>query len=97
LEVEQKSIPLRDQVRGACEMLGLDPIYVANEGKMILVVDGDRCEEVLDRLTKDPLGRRAATIGRVVGEHPGMAVLRTSAGGSRIIDLPPGELIPRIC
>ena len=97
LEVEQESIPLRDQVRGACEMLGLDPINVANEGKMVLVVDGDRCGEVLDMLTRDPLGRRAALIGRVVEDHPGMAVLRTSAGGSRIIDLPPGELIPRIC
>jgi len=97
MEVEQDTIPMRDQVKGACEMLGLDPIYVANEGKMVLVTEWDRHEEILDRLREDPLGRQAALIGRVVGEHPGMAVLRTSAGGSRIIDLPSGELIPRIC
>jgi len=97
MEVEQERIPMRDQVRGACEMLGLDPIYVANEGKMVMIVEWGQHEEVLSRLVKYPLSRRAALIGRVVEEHPGMAVLRTSAGGSRIIDLPTGELIPRIC
>jgi hydrogenase expression/formation protein HypE len=97
MEVDQEQIPMRDQVQGACELLGLDPIYVANEGKMVLITEWDRHEEILGRLREDPLGRQAALIGRVVEEHPGMAVLRTSAGGSRIIDLPSGELIPRIC
>jgi len=97
MEVEQERIPLRSEVQGACELLGLDPIYVANEGKMVLIVDEDRHEQVLEHLRNEPLSRQAALIGRVVEGHPGMAVLRTAAGGSRIIDLPAGELIPRIC
>ncbi len=97
IELDQVRLPLRSEVRGVCEMLGLDPMYVANEGKMVLFVEWERHEEILTILRRDPLGRDAGLIGRVVESHPGLAVMRTSAGGSRIIDLPAGELIPRIC
>ncbi len=97
IQVDEEQIPVRDEVRGACELLGLDFLYIANEGKMVLFVARGREQEVLSILRKDPLGRESAIIGRVVAEHPGMAVLRTRIGGSRIIDLPTGELLPRIC
>ena len=97
IQVEEEHIPVRDEVRGACELLGLDPLYVANEGKMVLFVAPERAEEVLSRMKKDPRGKESAIIGRVVAEHPEMAVLKTRIGGSRIIDLPAGELLPRIC
>ncbi len=97
IQVEEKSIPLRPEVRGACELLGLDPLYVANEGKMVFFVPQERAGELLTILKKDPLGKKAAVIGRVVAEHPGLAVLKTRIGGSRIVDLPTGELLPRIC
>jgi hydrogenase expression/formation protein HypE len=97
IELEQEKIPLRDAVRGACEILGLDPIYLANEGKMVLFIEWERRQDILTILKRDSHGLDAVLIGRVVQEHPGLAVLRTVAGGSRIIDLPSGELIPRIC
>jgi hydrogenase expression/formation protein HypE len=97
IEVEEAKIPVRDAVRGACELLGLDPLYVANEGKMVLFMAPEKKEEVLAILKGDPLGKESAVIGQVVNEHPGLAVLKTTIGGSRIIDLPAGELLPRIC
>jgi hydrogenase expression/formation protein HypE len=97
IEVEEAKIPVRDAVRGACELLGLDPLYVANEGKMVLFVAQENKGEVLSILKRDPMGRKSAAIGQVVDKHPGLAVLNTTIGGSRIIDLPAGELIPRIC
>jgi hydrogenase expression/formation protein HypE len=97
IEVDQALSPVRESVRGACELLGLDVLYVANEGKMVLFVDADRSGAVLAALRRDPSGREAAVIGRVVKQHPGLAVMRTAAGGSRIVDLPTGELLPRIC
>lgn len=97
IQVEEDQIPVRDEVRGASELLGLDPLYVANEGKMVLFVAPQKAEKVLSILKKDPLGREAARIGQVVEEHPRLAVLRTKIGGSRVIDLPAGELLPRIC
>jgi len=97
IRLDQELIPVKDEVRGACELLGLDVLYVANEGKMVLFVAPQQAQQVLSILRSDPRGREAARIGQVVAEHPGLAVLRTSAGGSRIIDLPTGELLPRIC
>lgn len=97
IRIKEDRIPVRDEVRGACELLGLDPLYVANEGKMVLFADWEKAEEILAILQENPLGKRSAIIGRVVDEHPGMAVLETKIGGSRIIDLPTGELLPRIC
>jgi hydrogenase expression/formation protein HypE len=97
IEADERAIPIRDGVRGACEMLGLDPLLVANEGKLVAFVPEDGAERVLDAMRRHPLGRDAARIGRVTADHPGFVVLRTPIGGDRILDLPFGESLPRIC
>jgi hydrogenase expression/formation protein HypE len=97
VEVDETAIPVRDTVRGACEILGLDPLLVANEGKLVAFVPADRSERVLDALRGHPLGRDAARIGRVTESHPGFVILRTPVGGERVLDLPFGEALPRIC
>ena len=97
LEIEEQHIPVRDNVRGLCEILGLDPMFIANEGKMILVCRGHDADKVLGVMKGHPLGADAAIIGRVVRSGRGRVVLRTFVGGSRELDLPEGELIPRIC
>jgi len=81
----------------ACEMLGMDPLYVANEGKLVAVVPAEQAGAVLDAMRAHPLGRDAAIIGRAVDEHPGMVVARTAIGGRRVVDMPLGEILPRIC
>lgn len=95
--VDEASIPLRPEVRGACEMLGLDPLYVANEGKLIAVVPAEDSGAVLEAMRAHPLGANAAVVGRVVAEHPGMVVLRSRVGGDRVVTLLSGEQLPRIC
>ncbi len=97
IEVDERAIPVRDGVRGACEMLGLDPLLVANEGKLVAFVPPDGADAVLGAMRAHPLGRDAGRIGRVTAEHPGFVVLRTPIGGDRILDLPFGESLPRIC
>jgi hydrogenase expression/formation protein HypE len=97
IDVDERAIPVRDVVRGACEILGLDPLLVANEGKLVAFVPEADASAVLAALRAHPLGRDAARIGRVTDEHPGMVVLRTPIGGDRILDLPFGEALPRIC
>jgi hydrogenase expression/formation protein HypE len=97
VELNEAAIPLRPEVRGACEMLGLDPLYVANEGKMIAVVPPEDGERVLAALRAHPLGRDAALIGEVVADHPGMVILRSLVGGERVVTLLSGEQLPRIC
>ncbi|MGQ9524329.1 MAG: hydrogenase expression/formation protein HypE [Armatimonadota bacterium] len=97
LELEEECIPVRDSVRVACELLGLDPLYVANEGKMLFAVSADSADAVLASLRGHPLGRQAAVIGKALEGPAGRVVLRTSLGTTRIIDLPPGEQLPRIC
>jgi hydrogenase expression/formation protein HypE len=94
---EEGKVPVQPAVRAACEMLGMDPYYVANEGKLIAIVDGGVAEEVLAAMHSHPLGQEAALIGQVVADHPGMVISKTSIGGSRVVDLPAGELLPRIC
>jgi len=94
---DEKIIPVRPAVLGACEMLGLDPLYVANEGKLVAMVAPESAEAVLAAMKTHPLGRDAVIIGQVVEEHPGMVVSRTGIGASRVVDLPAGELLPRIC
>jgi hydrogenase expression/formation protein HypE len=84
-------------VRGACELLGLDPLYVANEGKLLAIVARERADEALATLRADPLGGEAAIIGEVVAEAPGVVTLRSSIGGHRVVDLLSGEQLPRIC
>jgi hydrogenase expression/formation protein HypE len=97
IEVEETSIPIRDTVRGACEIFGLDPLLVANEGKLVAFVPGQHSGRVLEALRSNPLGRDAARIGRVTESHPGFVILKTPVGGERVLDLPFGEALPRIC
>ena len=93
----ESAIPVRPEVKGACEMLGLDPLYVANEGKLIAVVPNDDAERLLAVMRNHPLGRNAAIIGQIVDDHPGMVVIRTLVGGDRVVTLLAGEQLPRIC
>ncbi len=97
IEVDETAIPIRDTVRGACEILGLDPLLVANEGKLVAFVPEAHSERVLTALRGHPLGRRAARIGRVTQRHPGLVLLKTPVGGERVLDLPFAEALPRIC
>jgi hydrogenase expression/formation protein HypE len=94
---EERLVPLRPAVKAACEMLGMDPFYVANEGKLVAIVNGGVADEVLAAMHSHPLGQDAALIGRVTGDHPGMVLSKTGIGGTRVVDLPAGELLPRIC
>jgi len=97
IRIRESSIPVQEEVRGACEILGFDPLYVANEGKMIAIVPGEAAGAVLETMRRDPLGRQAAIIGEVVAEHPGVVNMSTSVGGSRVVDMMSGEQLPRIC
>ena len=96
-EIEEQQIPVRDDVRGLCEILGLDPIFIANEGKMVVICAGSDADKVLSVMKDHPLGGSAAVIGRVTQTGRSRVILRTVVGGSRELDLPEGELIPRIC
>jgi hydrogenase expression/formation protein HypE len=95
--LDETAIPLRPEVRGACEMLGLDPLYVANEGKLIAVVPPEDAGGVLEAMRQHPLGRESALVGTVVAEHPGLVILRSRVGGERVVTLLAGEQLPRIC
>jgi hydrogenase expression/formation protein HypE len=97
IEVHEESIPVPEAVRAACEMLGLDPLYVANEGILVAFVSPEGSDEVLSRMREHPLGAEARKIGSVVADHPGTVLMRTPIGGSRIVDVPLGEQLPRIC
>ncbi len=92
-----EQIPLLPEVRGACEILGIDPLYVANEGKLITIAAPGEAEKILGAMRQHPLGRQAAIIGEAVSDHPGMVTMETGLGGSRIVDMPVGEQLPRIC
>jgi hydrogenase expression/formation protein HypE len=97
VELTETAIPLRDAVRAACEILGLDPLYVANEGKLLAVVAPEQAEDLVSAMRSHPLGRDAAIVGRVVSDHPGTVVMQSVAGGSRIVPMLAGEQLPRIC
>ena len=97
IELQESSIPIRDEVQGACEMLGLDPLYVANEGKLVAIVAPEAAEPILEAMRRNPAGRDARIIGRVNEGHPGMVTMRTRLGTSRIVDLLSGDQLPRIC
>jgi hydrogenase expression/formation protein HypE len=85
------------EVAGACELLGFDPLYLANEGKLLAFVSPDSCDGVLKAIKSDPYGKDAAVIGEVVDDHPGKVFLKTRIGGKRIVDMLAGEQLPRIC
>jgi hydrogenase expression/formation protein HypE len=97
VSLDEAAIPLRPEVKGACEILGLDPLYVANEGKLIAVVPVECAEHVMEAMRAHPLGRDASVVGTVVSEHPGMVILRSRVGGERVVTLLSGEQLPRIC
>jgi hydrogenase expression/formation protein HypE len=97
IRLEEGHIPIGDEVRGACEILGFDPLYVANEGKCLAIVAREAGETVLEALHAHPLGRAAAIVGEVVAEHPGKVVMRSQIGGLRVVDMLSGEQLPRIC
>jgi hydrogenase expression/formation protein HypE len=95
--LDEAALPLRPEVRATCELLGLDPLYVANEGKLMAVVAPERADAVLAAMRGHPLGREAACVGEVIREHPRTVVLRPRVGGARVVPLLQGEQLPRIC
>jgi hydrogenase expression/formation protein HypE len=97
VRIDEAALPVRPEVQGACEMLGLDPLYVANEGKLIAVVPAESTDLLLEVLRGHPLGRDAAIIGEVVADHVGMVVMKSLIGGERVVTMLAGEQLPRIC
>ena len=97
IELAQAQIPVNEQVDGACELLGLDPLYVANEGKFLAIVAPESADEALELLRKDGKGKNAAIIGHVTENHIGQVLLKSKIGGRRVVNMLPGEQLPRIC
>jgi hydrogenase expression/formation protein HypE len=97
MEIQEREIPVREAVRGACEILGLDPLYVANEGKLVAIVAPEAAESVLEKMRAHPLGRDAQLVGTVVADHSPLVLMKTAIGGTRIVDVMLGEQLPRIC
>jgi hydrogenase expression/formation protein HypE len=95
--LDETSVPVAPEVRSACSLLGLDPLQVANEGRLLAIVTPEHTDRALESMRECAEGRQATVIGRIVADHPGMVVGRTAIGGTRVIDLPLGELLPRIC
>jgi hydrogenase expression/formation protein HypE len=95
--LEESAVPIQEAVRGACELLGLDPLYVANEGKLLAVVDAGQAERILAAMRAHPLGARAQIIGQVSEANPGLVTMRTSLGTTCIVDMLSGDQLPRIC
>jgi hydrogenase expression/formation protein HypE len=95
--VDEAAVPVRPEVNGACEILGIDPLYVANEGKLLAVVAPEATSAALAALRSHPLGADAAVIGRIRDEPPGLVLLDTAFGGSRVVDMLVGDPLPRIC
>jgi hydrogenase expression/formation protein HypE len=97
VRIDESALPIREEVKGACEILGLDPLYLANEGKLVAIVPRDAVHGVLSAMRAHPAGTHATLIGEV-GSHPeGIVVLNTGFGGQRIVDMLVGEQLPRIC
>ncbi|MGI8434132.1 MAG: hydrogenase expression/formation protein HypE [Nocardioidaceae bacterium] len=97
VELVERDLPIPQDVADCCGLLGLDPLYVANEGKLIAFVPADRVDEVLSAMRSHEYGKAATVIGTCVPDHPGMVVAKTALGGTRVVDLPLGEQLPRIC
>lgn len=97
IEIKEQAIPIREEVRGACEMLGLDPLYVANEGKLIAIVAPEAADSVLMAMHRHPRGQNAAIIGTVVENQQNLVTMRTAFGTTRIVDMLAGDQLPRIC
>ncbi len=97
IEIDETAVPVDDEVRAACDLLGLDPLLVANEGKLVAVVPPDSANRLLTVMRRHPLGTRAAVIGTITDQHPKVVVARTAVGGRRVVPIPLGEQLPRIC
>ncbi len=97
IKIYEEKIPLKDAVAGICELLGFDPIYIANEGKLIAFVDPRHAEKVLAAIKEDEFGKDACIIGEVISDHPGRVMMKTQIGGIRIVDMLTGDQLPRIC
>ncbi|MDQ3621065.1 MAG: hydrogenase expression/formation protein HypE [Verrucomicrobiota bacterium] len=95
--LDEVRIPISEEVKGACEILGLDPLYVANEGKLLAIVPPDHGERVLAAMRAHPLGRQSAIIGEITSDHPRFVMMKTRVGGRRVVDMLSGEQLPRIC
>jgi hydrogenase expression/formation protein HypE len=95
--LDEKKIPINEQVKGACEILGLDPLYVANEGVFIAIVNTEKAEAIVTQLQKNPNSGNASIIGKVVKEHPRQVIIRSGIGGKRVVNMLVGEQLPRIC
>jgi len=93
----ENSIPVKDEVRGVCELLGMDPLYMANEGKMIVILPAESADAVLEKIKSHPFGTNARIIGDVTDKQPGRVIIKTITGGSRILDMLSGDQLPRIC
>lgn len=97
IRLDEASIPISEEVKGACEILGLDPLYVANEGKLLAIVPAYCADKILAAMHAHPLGKDAAIIGEVVADHPRFVTMKTRVGGTRVVDMLSGEQLPRIC
>jgi len=97
VELAEADVPVRPAVVGACELLGLDPLHIANEGRLVAVVPADGAAAAVAALASRPEGQGAAIIGTVTDEHPGLVVARTPLGGTRVLDMLVGDPLPRIC
>ena len=97
IRIEEEKIPVDKAVMAACELLGFDPLYIANEGKVVAVVAPADADSILSKMKQNKYGVNATVIGEVVEEHPGQVVMGTRLGAARIVDMPVGELLPRIC
>jgi hydrogenase expression/formation protein HypE len=97
IRLDERSLPISEEVKGACEILGLDPLYVANEGKLLAFVPPDEVDRVHSAMRSHPLGEKSVVIGEVVADHPRMVTMKTHVGGTRVVDMLSGEQLPRIC
>ncbi len=97
VRIFESKIPVKNEVAGACELLGFDPLYLANEGKLLAFVGSDQAEDVLSAIKEDEFGKDACIIGEVISDSPGRVVMETKVGGTRIVDMLTGEQLPRIC
>ncbi|MCC5635673.1 hydrogenase expression/formation protein HypE [Nostoc sp. CHAB 5844] len=97
IRLNEESIPIREEVKGVCEILGLDPLYLANEGKLVVVVKHDQADQVLSAMKSHPAGKDACIVGEVIASPPGIVFLKTAFGAKRIVDMLVGDQLPRIC
>ncbi len=95
--IDEEKVPIRSQVKNSCEIMGFDPIYIANEGKFVAILPKSQAQNAIKFLRNDSLGEKASIIGEVTADHPGIVIGKTQIGSKRVIDMPPGELLPRIC